>query len=82
MEPAIAQIIRDKLEDIVDIVPLKPLTLRDLAELENSLQIGDKYNYSPDDGWKKDWSGNLQLFEKVRRCNNRSVCVYQLFHLA
>lgn len=34
------------------------------AELENSLQLGDKYNYSPDDGWKKDWSGNLQLYEK------------------
>lgn len=81
MEPAIAEIIRDKLEDIVDIVPLKPLSLRDLAELENSLQIGDKYDYSPDDGWKKDWSGNLQLFEKVCCRNNGSVRVYQLFDL-
>ena len=34
------------------------------AELENSLQLGDKYDYSEDDGWKKDWSGNLHLFEK------------------
>ena len=38
--------------------------LHSTAELENSLQLGDKYDYSEDDGWKKDWSGNLQLFEK------------------
>jgi hypothetical protein len=66
MEHAIAEVIRDKLEEIPDVVPLKPLTLRDLAELENALQLGDQYDFSPDDGWKKDWGGNLQLFEKVR----------------
>lgn len=35
-----------------------------IAELENSLQLGDKYDFSEDDAWKKDWSGNLALFQK------------------
>ena len=35
-----------------------------LAELESSLQIGDTFYYDDDDGWKPDWGGNLQLYEK------------------
>lgn len=35
-----------------------------IAELENLLQLGDKHDFSEDDAWKKDWSGNLQLYEK------------------
>ena len=59
----IAQII--KLEDIPDTVkPLERLTLREMAELEAALQIGDTSSYSEDDGWKSDWHGNLLLYEK------------------
>jgi acetoin utilization deacetylase AcuC-like enzyme len=33
-------------------------------ELESALQIGDTFNYDDDDGWKTDWVGNLQLYDK------------------
>ena len=62
IDPSLAELI--KLEEIPDVLPLKQLSLRDIAELESSLQIGDKYNHGPDDGWKNDWTGNLQLYEK------------------
>ena len=66
----IARII--KLEDIPDSVkPLERLTLREMAELEAALQIGDTCSYSEDDGWKSDWLGNLLMYEKevvVNKC--------------
>ena len=61
--PSIAEIIH--LEDLPEeVLPLECLTLRDVAELESSLQIGDTYSYDDDDGWKSDWIGNLLLCEK------------------
>ena len=76
MEPSIAKLIEDQLEIIHEVVPLKPLSLRDLAELENALQLADKYEFSSDDGWKRDWSGNLQLFEKEIVVNQGYVTKY------
>lgn len=48
-----------------------------IAELENSLQLGDKYDYSEDDSWCKDWSGNLQLFQKKVIANQGYANKYQ-----
>ncbi len=63
IDPSFAELI--KLEDIPStVVPLEHLSPRDIAELESSLQIGDKYNHGPDDGWRNDWSGNLQLYDR------------------
>ena len=60
---SVAEVI--KLEDIPDSVqPLESLTLRDMAELESALQIGETHNYDDDDGWKSDWNGNLLLSQK------------------
>lgn len=62
IHPAVAEII--KLEDIPAVEPLESLTIREMAELESALQIGDTYSYNDDDGWKPDWGGNLLLYEK------------------
>eukprot|EP00571_Detonula_confervacea_P017395 CAMPEP_0172301418 /NCGR_PEP_ID=MMETSP1058-20130122/3317_1 /TAXON_ID=83371 /ORGANISM="Detonula confervacea, Strain CCMP 353" /LENGTH=1216 /DNA_ID=CAMNT_0013011523 /DNA_START=309 /DNA_END=3959 /DNA_ORIENTATION=- len=62
IHPSVAEII--KLEDIPAVEPLECLTLRDMAELEAALQIGDTYNYNDDEGWKPDWGGNLLLYDK------------------
>ena len=63
IHPSIAEII--KLEEIpTSVEHLECLSLRDMAELESSLQIGDTYSYNDDDGWKPDWGGNLLLYEK------------------
>eukprot|EP00579_Thalassiosira_antarctica_P013025 CAMPEP_0201943294 /NCGR_PEP_ID=MMETSP0903-20130614/50800_1 /ASSEMBLY_ACC=CAM_ASM_000552 /TAXON_ID=420261 /ORGANISM="Thalassiosira antarctica, Strain CCMP982" /LENGTH=210 /DNA_ID=CAMNT_0048485935 /DNA_START=260 /DNA_END=889 /DNA_ORIENTATION=- len=47
IHPSIAEII--KLEEMPAVEPLESLTLRDMAELEAALQIGDTYNYNNDD---------------------------------
>ena len=62
IDPSFAELI--KLEDIPTVVPLHQPALRDIAELGSALQIGDKYHHGADDGWKNDWSGNLQLYDK------------------
>lgn len=63
IDPSFAELI--KLEDIPSTVAsLAHPSPRDIAELESSLQIGDKYNHGPDDGWRNDWSGNLQLYDR------------------
>jgi len=62
IHPSIAEII--KLEELPAVKPLESLTLREMAELEAALQIGDTCNYSDEDAWKPDWGGNLLLYEK------------------
>jgi len=63
IDPSFAELI--KLEDIPSsVASLEHPSPRDIAELESSLQIGDKYNHGPDDGWRNDWSGNLQLYDR------------------
>ncbi|KAL9187806.1 hypothetical protein ACHAXT_006184 [Thalassiosira profunda] len=63
IHPSIAEII--KLEEIPpEVLPLESLTLREMAELESSLQIGDTYAYDDDEDWCPDWGGNLHLFNK------------------
>lgn len=53
-----------KLDNIPDVPPLPKLNSREIIELEKLLQFGDRYNTDPDDEWKADWSGNLQLVER------------------
>ena len=63
IHPSITEII--KLEEIpASVEHLECLSLRDMAQLESSLQIGDTYSYNDDDGWKPDWGGDLLLYEK------------------
>lgn len=66
IQPELAE--RAKFEDMGQVVPLPPLTLRDIAELEHALQIGDKNNYGPESGWETDWGGTLHLFDRVCQC--------------
>jgi hypothetical protein len=52
-------------DPIPDAPPMKKITPRELAQLELSLQIGDKFSdYSNDTTWREDWNGNLQLIDK------------------
>jgi len=44
------------------VAPLPKLNAREMAELELSLQIGEKFE--GDNTWKDDWTGNLQLIDK------------------
>lgn len=44
---------------------LPKLTPKEFAQLESSLQIGDKYaGYTEHHVWREDWNGNLQLVDK------------------
>lgn len=53
------------LDPIPDAPPLKKLTPREFAQLEMSLQIGEKFaDHSDDTAWREDWNGNLQLIDK------------------
>eukprot|EP00557_Chaetoceros_sp_GSL56_P010136 CAMPEP_0176480238 /NCGR_PEP_ID=MMETSP0200_2-20121128/2171_1 /TAXON_ID=947934 /ORGANISM="Chaetoceros sp., Strain GSL56" /LENGTH=1283 /DNA_ID=CAMNT_0017876345 /DNA_START=485 /DNA_END=4336 /DNA_ORIENTATION=+ len=53
------------LDPIPDAPPIKRLSPRELAQLELSLQIGEKFSdYSNDTTWREDWNGNLQLIDK------------------
>jgi hypothetical protein len=47
-----------------DVQDLPHLTARDLAELEYALQIEKEYPGAEKNGWKNDWSGNLELIKK------------------
>lgn len=54
-----------KLDPIPGAPPIKKLSPRELAQLELSLQIGDRFSdYSNDTTWREDWNGNLQLIDK------------------
>jgi len=50
------------LSPVPDSDPLPPISDEDREKLENLLQFGDKSH--PVDGWREDWSGNLQLLDK------------------
>jgi len=61
-DPTFASLV--KLDPVKTYGPLPLLSARDIAELESSLQIGERFNNGPDDGWRDDWSGNIQLIDK------------------
>eukprot|EP00559_Dactyliosolen_fragilissimus_P003919 CAMPEP_0184855834 /NCGR_PEP_ID=MMETSP0580-20130426/973_1 /TAXON_ID=1118495 /ORGANISM="Dactyliosolen fragilissimus" /LENGTH=1326 /DNA_ID=CAMNT_0027350471 /DNA_START=326 /DNA_END=4306 /DNA_ORIENTATION=- len=52
------------LDPISTYKPFPKLNVREVAELELSLQIGDKFDHSDDNTWRDDWNGNLQLIDK------------------
>jgi len=53
------------LDPIPDAPPIIKLCPREVAQLELSLQIGDKFmDLSDDTTWREHWHGNLQLLDK------------------
>lgn len=53
------------LDPVPDAPPIKKPSPREVAQLELSLQIGDKFSdHSEDTTWREDWNGNLQLLDK------------------
>jgi len=62
-----------KLDPIPDLGNLPALTPKEFTELERYLQIHDQAN--TEEGWREDWSGNLQLIDKDLVMNRHIISV-------